>query len=95
MANLPFDVGAMVFSLAPGLQLDLGFLGAPGCALFQNPDLVQTVFGAGGIASSSLAIPNSPTSIGAEIRTQGLSLDPAANALGLTTSNGLVATIGW
>lgn len=95
MINLPLDIGAMVFSLAPGLSLDLGFLGAPGCTLYQNPDLVATVFGSGGTANCTLPIPNSPALVGVEVRAQGLSLDPLANALGLTTSNGLVATIGW
>ena len=95
LINLPLDLGVFVFSLAPGLSLDLGFLGAPGCTLYQSPDLVATVFGSGGTANCTLPIPNSPALIGVGVRAQGLSLDPLANALGLTTSNGLVATIGW
>ncbi len=95
LANLPLNVGVFALSLAPGLLVDLGVLGAPGCSLFQSPDVLSAVIGSSGVASYSLSVPYLPSLVGLQIRAQGVSLDPAANALGLTTSNGLVATIGW
>lgn len=96
LANLPLNVGVFVLSLAPmNPPLDLTFLGAPTCTLYQQLDVLATAFGTGGTATYSLAIPNSPALVGTQLFSQGVSLDPAANALGLTTSNGLVATIGW
>ena len=44
--------------------------------------LTTALFGSGGTAQFSFAIPSTPVLLGAQFFTQGASFDPAANALG-------------
>jgi hypothetical protein len=76
----------------PPLPLD--FLGAPGC--FQHVPADATVFLLAGAASApyGLSIPNAVAYLGLPIHTQGAVFDPAANPLGLVTTNGLRVTVG-
>lgn len=82
----------------PGPGLDLSILGAPGC--FAHVDinagvgnLISNVPGLPGL-TVSLPLPNSPSLAGFALSSQSIWLDPAANAFGIITSNGVNLTLG-
>lgn len=76
------------------LPMPLAAHGAPGCTLLASPDAVYGVVAAP-ISTFRVAVPYLPGIAGLTFYAQAISLDPAANALGVTTSNGLALTIGW
>jgi len=75
----------------------LGVIGAPGCLAH-----VDIAAGTGNLIDNipisgmtvSLPIPNNPLLAGLNLYCQSVWLDPAANAFGITTSNGLRLAIG-
>lgn len=80
------------------LPIDLGLVGAPGCAILIDHVLVQaaaTVGGGsgGGSALFSWPVPNDPSLRGFRVYFQAYVADPAGNALGLTTTAALEATV--
>lgn len=77
---------------ALNLPLALAPYGAPGCSLFASPDLA---YGIGASSTFNVAVPYLPGVAGLTFYAQSIALDPAANALGITSSNGLALTIGW
>lgn len=82
-----------------GMQLpqDLAVIGASGC--FVSIDVAASYYGtaaADGTAAFPFTIPNNPQVLGEWLRFQAGSLDPAANALGLVTSQAQkVQVCGW
>jgi hypothetical protein len=74
------------------LPLSLGFLGAPGCTALASGESLFLLTNVLGSAVWQFAVPNAP---GATFYNQAFVLDPTANALGLTVSNGGQATIGF
>ena len=70
----PFDLTPLG---APGCTIDIAFVVAPG----------QMVFGP--IVSFPMAVPADPSLTGLEIYSQGLVLDPIANALGVVVTAAL------
>lgn len=96
MSNGPaFQVGFYGVGLVQ-LNVSLAGNGAPGCSLYTNPlAVVVTVFDGFGVAPSfDVTLPNDPGLIGVQLVNAGAALDPPANSLGVTTSNGLIAQIG-
>jgi hypothetical protein len=80
---------------APGF--DLGIIGAPGCpALLDVNQGIGNVIGnvAGLSLSVPFAIPNNVVLLGFQVFSQSIWLDPAANAFGMLTSNGVALTLG-
>ena len=76
----------------PGL--DLGIVGAPGCnAYIQLPEILSSLQIGTPSATSSYTIPNDPFFIGVSIYSQAVAVDPAANAFGFITSNGVASTL--
>ena len=78
--------------------LDLGFVGMPGCSLYQAPDFVHTAFenvAAPGDIRLPFALPAAVFS-GFDIHVQGAALHAVLqpNALGMTVSNGVCLTLG-
>lgn len=68
--------------------LDLGSFGAPGCMLHTTPDATRlVVLDANGETTQQLALPPSPSLVGTRTWFQFACFDPAANALGITTSS--------
>jgi hypothetical protein len=55
---------------------------------------ITTLLLGGSTAAWQLAIPNDPMYLGLSFYNQGFALDPPANPLGLTVSNGARAVIG-
>ena len=78
-----------------GTYLDLTPFGAAGCALEVN--FIDTVFqlaDASGRAVWSLPVPGNAALLGTQLHSQAVVLD-LSNPLGITTSNRVVATIGY
>ncbi len=73
------------------LPIDLGFLGAPTCALRTSIDDIQGVVNILGSASWNWTVPPIP---GASFFVQVLPIDPGVNALALTASNACHGVIG-
>jgi hypothetical protein len=88
-------LGATMLSFVqinPGI--DLGFLGAPGCAQYLTPDVTQVFFAAGTTSSVPFAIPNFASYAGLRLLAQSAAFTPGFNALGVWTSNGMDLLIG-
>lgn len=100
LQNLPLASGAAaaVLGLAPTSPApDLGTLagaGATGCLLHVQPIDLVILVPVGGTAAYAFTVPNNPSLAGASLLTQGLALDGGANAMGVTSSNGLRVVIG-
>jgi hypothetical protein len=77
----------------PGLEL--GPIGASHCAIHVEPALAVSIVvpNLASAASLTLAIPNDPALIGGAFYLQGVSLDAAANSLGIAVSNALQAVM--
>ena len=70
------------------LPVSLAPFGAPGCVVNIDPFVTTVLLGdANGAATWPLVIPYSTVFISVDIFQQGMVLDPAANALGVTLSN--------
>lgn len=77
------------------LPFDLTMLGAPGCQLRVRPDVMQLLpVNFSGAMTWAFGVPNSITLIGLPFYTQGLLLDPPANALGIVTSDANQLIVG-
>lgn len=76
------------------LPFDLGVLGGVGCQVYVSLDFSQVAIATGGVATSTLAVPNNPGLLGVPIFQQAFVLDGPANALGITTSNALYVRLG-
>jgi len=83
-------------SFGTPLPIDLGFLGAPGCAAYCSPDVVMgpIALSPSGTASEPMAIPVACQLVGFRLYSQYLLLDLPANSLGLTASNAVAMRIG-
>ena len=78
-----------------GLSLPAPLPNAPGCDLLVSPDvLLATSTTASGSASLGFAVPANSALAGFALYHQWVVLDAAANALGLTVSNGVYVTLG-
>jgi hypothetical protein len=97
VSNIPATgvLGVDVFGISdPGIN-DLFFLGAPGCGLRASLDVTSTYFVAGATRTYSLPIPNNPVLSGFSLyTTTAVFQNPAVNALGAITSNGIQGTVG-
>ena len=86
-----------VLNLGTATQVPLASFGMPGCELLATADgfSVPHVCDANGVAASTaITVPNSIALIGIELGAQWICVDGAANAAGLTASDGLVLRIG-
>ena len=92
----PAQVGVEIYGFSdPGFN-DLFFIGAPGCPLRANLDILNPFvhFAPATTHNYSLAVPNAPTLIGVTFFLQAAMLDPSYNAFGAITSNGISGLIG-
>lgn len=99
VGNLPFTGPVFVFlglsNTAYGptpLPFPLGVVGAPNCSLLVSGDELRSLTNVLGTAVWQWQVPNFP---GITFYNQAFAFDPAANALGLTVSNGGQGTIGF
>ena len=99
LGNLPFTgpvflfVGISNTTYGPTpLPFGLGSLGAPGCNVLSSGEDLRLLTNVLGSSLWQWTIPNAP---GVSFYNQAFAFDPAANALGLTVSNGGQGTIGY
>ena len=76
------------------LPVALDSIGMTGCKLYVSTDVSVQLAAVAGIASFNVTIPNVPAMVRSMFHLQSVVFDPAANGLGLTSSNELTATIG-
>jgi hypothetical protein len=84
-------IGSAAFE--PGI--DLAPFGAAGCRAYTSPDLSMLVFVQGGQSTLPLYVPQDPAFLGAALHSQTFALAPAANLLGITTSNAVRHVFGY
>ncbi|MBI5850822.1 MAG: hypothetical protein HZB39_07310 [Planctomycetes bacterium] len=91
VSNAPASTGTYLMRVldnGAAFPMDLSSVGMTGCRMYFSPlDATPTSTNPFGIALSSLGIPASSALLGAVLYVQGLIVDPAGNALGLTTTN--------
>jgi hypothetical protein len=103
LGNLP--VAASVALVAVGLSDQVGPFGAlpyslaglgmPGCSQLVSGESLLVVTAASGTASWSTNLPVGAAFVGLQLFAQGVALDAAANAAGLTVSNAVAGTVGF
>ncbi len=97
VANIPplVQLGVEIYGFSdPGIN-DLFFIGAPGCGLRANLDVLNPWVSLGGTSHPySLPIPNSSGLLGVTFYMQSAMLDASYNAFGVITSNGIAGLIG-
>jgi hypothetical protein len=95
--NLPTGTVAGLSILStqaiPG-GFDLTSLGMPGCRVYQQLTVVDSIPVVGSTSWRSLPIPNDPTLVSAKVHGQSVMLVPNINAFNMVTSNGLELLIG-
>jgi hypothetical protein len=77
------------------LPIDLASLGMPGCMLAVSPDQFTVVAVQAGHAEYIVQVPDAPALVGLSTSDQAACPDPGANALGVTLSNAVRATVEW
>ena len=94
---VPSLIAVPIFGGAPigPPPLDLASIGAPGCSVYVNPDVLLPLspVDPSGAATTEIQIPNLPQLVNYTFYLQWAALDPAANAFGFTTSNAAACTI--
>lgn len=75
-------------------NLDLTGFGMPGCTLLAATDSVTLDLLAGPVGTAYLALPSSSALVGVVLFGQSFVLDPLANALGMSASNGVMMQLG-
>ena len=88
-------LSARMLGIVPRPGLDLGSLGAPGCALWiDNQSAASTLMLGGPTATATVQIPNELSLLGVTVIAQGVCLVPGVNALGIETTNQNVLFLG-
>lgn len=86
-------LGLLVLSLTEIAPTPLDAIGMTGCYAYVTPDVLVSLTAVGSSASFSLAIPSTPSLVGTQLMSQGISVDPV-NPAWLVTSNALGGLIG-
>ena len=93
-AVLTFGASKTKF-LALNLPLSMAPFGASGCSLNTSIEgLGTTAVGTQGTANVKILVPNSKTLLGVNFHNQFIVVDPAANSMGLSFSNGGTGVVG-
>ena len=93
----PLAGTALILGVSP-VNFDLTPLGAPGCVVLNNPDVLLTnVTNSSGAWGSphKIHVPLDLNLLGGKVYAQVLVLDKGANRLGLVSSNGGLAVVDW
>ena len=95
MSGLPLLAGGTFVALGVARDsLDLSSIGMLGCTRHCTGEIVVPVARANGVADLTIGIPNDAALLGALVSSQCFAVDPGANALGLTASNGAEIRVG-
>ena len=76
------------------LPLKLDGFGATSCSLLTGMEILTALVNSNGVAKLNVPLPNDSKLVGLAWYHQAIVIDPAANALGATFSNGAAARIG-
>lgn len=102
VVNRPADLvatnvpGAVIFTFGTKqTKLDLTSLGMPGCTAYTTPIASVGAGSTSGRARFAFRVPNNIWLIGKTYFNQAFGVDPKANTLGLASSNGRRAVIGF
>lgn len=101
LQGLPLGVGLLGLGFTDAtsgpftLPFDLAVFGMPACSLRIDPAVTLFLVGSGTTASTAIVIPQDPGMLGLNLFAQGFSIDPLANAAGLTVSNSGKAKVGF
>ena len=79
---------------ATPLPVSLAALGAPGCSVVADPLSTVALFANSAGSAQTAYVFNNPALVGVHLYTQGYAMAPAANALGLVSSNGVDVLVG-
>ena len=102
VVNVPTDPSPWLMSIGlsnitdpafGALPWDMDPLGAPGCFILSSVGTVTFLIHSGSTANYAVALPNNPVLTGVTFMNQAFLLDPAANSLGVITSNAGIATV--
>ncbi len=88
---------SVVLNLGTPTNVDLTPIGMTGCALLANPDVFGLPYFTDGVGMArpvGIAVPNSAALVGLSLAGQWICLDPGANALGITSSDGVRIVLG-
>lgn len=90
----PLSLGLHVLGFTPMLLPLPG--GAPGCALFTTPDVLDVLLPTAGAADVALAVPANPAVVGVVVRSQvvGLEFDASLALVRTTSTNAVQLTVG-
>ena len=93
---VPAQVGVEIYGFSDPMINDLFFIGAPGCGLRANLDILNPFvhFAPATTHAYSLPVPNTPSLVGTTFFLQSAMLDASYNAFGAITSNALSGLIG-
>ncbi len=81
---------------SPAIDLGTALGGAAnGCLVTVQPLVTSFLVTSAGASSFGFGLPNDPGLVGVSVLGQVVSLDLAANAAGVTASNGVRAVVGW
>jgi hypothetical protein len=100
LGNLPLSAGVIAAGFSNtvtgpfALPLNLSPFGLVGCTLYVDPAVTLLLVGAANQVNWVLNIPGNPAFLNLRLYTQGFSLDPPANGIGLTVSNARRIVIG-
>jgi hypothetical protein len=95
--NMPTGAvaGLSILSLSPiPGGIDLTSLGMPGCRVYQQLTVVDSLTMVGGLGFRLLAIPNTPSLVSTKVLNQSVVFALNINAAHMVTSNGLELKIG-
>jgi hypothetical protein len=76
------------------LPLDLGTMGMPGCSLWVSGEILVPVAIAGGRGTATIPIPLDTALLSGRFFSQGFVIDPSANSVGISTSQGIACRFG-
>ena len=88
---------SVVMNLGTPMDLDLGALGMTGCRLLAGTGLLSVPYftdAAGMARPVGFLVPNDQALVGLPLAAQWICLDPGANALGITSSDGVHLVLG-
>ncbi|MBM3974716.1 MAG: hypothetical protein FJ301_11515 [Planctomycetes bacterium] len=76
------------------LPFGLGAIGMTGCTLWTDPAITSVVTTVAASATAPIALPNSPSIVGAGFYAQAFPLAPSANPAGILATNAIAALVG-
>jgi hypothetical protein len=94
----PFNAGPIGLQMLGNVGytngVSLAPIGMPGCYLWSECVVINTLVASGIQATYTMAIPNNTALLGYQLKAQSAAMAPGYNAFGFITSNGWWMTLG-